>query len=276
MATFSDWSTPEITTKAENWEIQGGGGKNPILSIALDPNAGCQGEAGAMIYYQNGIKMKTKSGGFFGGLKSAMGGEDPFKLNFNNESEETQYIGLTPNQPLSSIIPVNLGEMSGNRVYAKRGAWFASSDQSITSSFAYNRGKSCLACCCGGMAPIIQIVEGESTAFLASMGTVITATIPPGKTIKVDSTAVLAMEENVEFDVKQVGSCGPQGCCAFCFGGEGCFLTTLTASNDEGARVWLSTYDMDKLTDLLVTVHEEGEGGDGGGGAPADPKNMER
>lgn len=273
MANFADWSVPETISKAANWEIQGSEGKNPFLTIELEPGAGCQGESGAMVFYQQGIEMKTKSGGVFAGFKSLIGGEDPFKLNFNNGCGEVQYVGLTPNQPLSSVVPIDLGSMPNNKIYAKRGAWFASSDQNIQSSFAFNRARSMLACCCGGMAPIIQALEGESTAFLAGMGTVITTTIPPGKKIKVDSTAVLAMSSNTLFDVAQVGGCNPMTCC---FGGEGCFLTTLEADGD-GARVWLSTYDMDKLTDLLVTVHEQQEGGGGDeGGAPSIPDKMER
>ena len=65
-------------------------------------------------------------------------------------------------------------------------------------------------------------------------------------------------------------------CCA----GEGCYMTPLTGkSGGPGGKIWVQSFNMEKLTRLLVTVNEESEGGDGGGdggGAPASAEDMER
>lgn len=81
-----------------------------------------------MEYYQDGVTMDTKMSakGFTGGASAFLSGESPFRMVFNNPTENTLYVGLTPNAPLGTIIPIKLTEHTGNIMNAKLGAYMGS------------------------------------------------------------------------------------------------------------------------------------------------------
>ena len=97
------------------------------------------------------------------------------------------------------------------------------SEPGVSASYKSLPAKSCTACCCGGMPPLIQTLRGEGKAFLNGGGTIAKKELASGETILVDSDAVFAFQDGVGYDVKTVG-----GCMTCCFGGEGCFNTELT------------------------------------------------
>lgn len=108
------------------------------------------------------------------------------------------------------------------------------------------------------------------------MGTIVKRKIEEGEIIKIDTDALVAFEDSVQFDAVQNGGCSPKGCLLCCCGGEGLWLTTLEGKEGMGGGfVWLQSYNMDKLDALLVHVHQE-QKDDGGGGAPAEAAEMER
>lgn len=80
-------------------------------------------------------------------------------------------------------------------------------------------------CCCAGFGLCRQKISGttESIAFLAAGGTLVYRHLEADETITVDSGSVVAIEEGVGLGIIPNGQL-----CTCCFGGEGCFSTTLT------------------------------------------------
>eukprot|EP00621_Florenciella_sp_RCC1693_P012920 CAMPEP_0182543398 /NCGR_PEP_ID=MMETSP1323-20130603/31593_1 /TAXON_ID=236787 /ORGANISM="Florenciella parvula, Strain RCC1693" /LENGTH=284 /DNA_ID=CAMNT_0024754333 /DNA_START=45 /DNA_END=899 /DNA_ORIENTATION=- len=284
MPKIGGFEEPEILSSEGSWQITGK--INGMVNIKLEPGEACCGEVGSMEYFQEGVKMDTTlSGkGIFAAASSWASGESPFRMVFTNEADTTLYVGLTPNQPLGNIIPIKLTEHTGNIVNAKLGAYMGSMGKDIKTTVDFKRPScaSCCACICGGPSPMIQRIstanEAEDTAFLTAMGTIVKRRIAAGEKIKVDTDALVAYEDSIQFDATRTGDCSPKGCCLVCCGGEGLWLTTLTGKDDtDGGFVWLQSYNMDKLDSLLVTERQENEGGDGGGGgAPIEASEMER
>jgi len=276
MPKIGGFEEPPQLGEGGSWQITGK--LNGMLNVKLEPGESCCGEVGTMEYFQEGINFQTKMSakGIGGNISSWASGESPFRQTFTNESDKTLYVGLTPNQPLGTIIPIDLSQHQGNVLNARLGAYMGSMSTDIQTRVDFKRDSctcmSCMACCCGGPSPIVQQIStnnpANSQAFLTAMGTIVKRRLEPGEIIKIDSDALIAFEDSVSFDAQQVGSC-----CLTFFGGEGCFLTTLMGKEDgPGGDIWIQTYNMDKLDQLLVTVRQESE--NDGGGAPAE--EMER
>ena len=234
-----------------------------------------------MEYFQSGIEFSTgmANKALMGAISSAMSGESFARNRYTNTTQGDLYVGLTPNQPLGTIIPITPAEYEGGLLNCKLGAYMASTGSDMRVDVKYQPGKSCAACCAcccdGGPPPIVQQVQGNGQAFLTAMGTIAERRLEPGETIKIDTDALVAFEDSIEYDAVNAGSFA-LCCCA----GEGCYMTTLTGkSGGPGGKIWVQSFNMEKLTRLLVTVNEESEGGDGGGdggGAPASAEDMER
>lgn len=128
----------------------------------------------------------------------------------------SQYVGLTPNEPLGSIMPMNLGKLAlqalsrfqliaarhiaetgGNSITFRMGAWFASLGDNMIPRLTIKppssgccSGAGCFMCCCGaGMEPIMQKVTSDGSempiTFLSGMGTIIRKKVEPGEKVNV-------------------------------------------------------------------------------------------
>jgi len=279
MPKIGGFEEPPPVSDEGSWQISGK--LNGMLNVKLEPGEACCGEVGTMEYFQEGINFQTKmsSKGIGGNISSWASGESPFRQTFKNDSDKTLYVGLTPNAPLGTIIPINLSEHVGQVMNCSLGAYMGSMSEDIRTNIKLKSDSctcmACCACCCGGPSPVVQEIStvnpANSTAFLTAMGTIVKRRLEPGETIKVDTDALVAFEDSVQFDAVA------NSCMMTCFGGEGLFLTTLTGKEDgPGGDIWIQTYNMDKLEKLLVTEDPpENEGGDGGG-APASSDEMER
>jgi len=276
MPKIGGFEEPEFLGEGGTWQITGK--LNGMLNVKLGPGEVCCGELGTMEYFQEGVNFQTKMGGkgFMGKVSSMASGESLFRCTFTNESDSDKYVGLTPNMPLGTIIPIELKTFGDSELNCKLGAYMGSIGSDIQTALAWKNPASCmgcLACCCGGPPPLVQRISTTNPdadqAFMTAMGTILKRHLAAGEVIKIDSDALIAFENGVDYDAVQVGSC-----CLTCCGGEGCFLTTLKGKEGTaGGNVWIQSYNMDKLTQALVTVQEESEGGDGG--APVDGE-MER
>ena len=65
----------------------------------------------------------------------------------------------------------------------------------------------------------MQKLEGDGLAFIHAGGTIVKKTLMPGDTIKIDTGCLVAMTQNVNYDIQFVG-----GFKNAVFGGEGFFL----------------------------------------------------
>ena len=180
---------------------------------------------------------------------------------YTNNGGENGYVGLTSNTPFSEVVPVPFAALDGNTINVKRGAWMGGTTDTNASAKLLP-AKSCMACCCGGMPPIIQEISGQDggVAFLSAAGTIVTKTLAAGEGIVVDSDSVVGFGKDVGFDVKSVGNCQ-----SVFFGGEGCFNTTLTGPGP----VFLQSISVDSLMRKLVTIQKEKDPQEGGGGGAA-------
>mmetsp|Transcript_17975 Transcript_17975/g.27051 ORF Transcript_17975/g.27051 Transcript_17975/m.27051 type:complete len:289 (-) Transcript_17975:2432-3298(-) len=224
------------------------GSRYTVLNKQLAPNESFVAESGAMMHMSSNITMSA----FWGGFSSALSGESLARVRFENKSSDLPgYVGLTPNQPMAVIIPVNLDAGS---LSAKRGAYFAG-PESVRPHATFLPTRSCLACCCGGLPPVVQSIQGRGTAFLAAGGTVICKTLDSGEELIVDTHSLVAFSSSIAFDVKRVGTCTTT-----CLGGEGCFNTVLRGPG----YVYIQSVSYEKLIDFLVTpVPAGGNSGNG-------------
>ncbi|KAJ8611854.1 hypothetical protein CTAYLR_005800 [Chrysophaeum taylorii] len=240
------------------------GNRYTVVNKVLKPSETFIAEAGSMLHMSDGVRMSSTFGGVAGVANSLVSGEDIARVRFINAGSSDGFVGITPNQPMAVVVPVDLG--SGGAINAKRGAYIAG-PETVRPVAQILPATSCLACCCGGMPPIIQSVRGSGVAFLAAGGTVVRKTLARGESVLVDTHSVVAFSPTVGYDVKRVGSC-----VTCCFGGEGCFNTHLRGPGD----VYIQSMSYEKLIDFLLTPTPAGGGdgdrdrdGDGGGnGAP--------
>src|SRR6187401_3337334 len=94
-----------------------------FVEIELDPNEATVGEAGGMMYMDDGIEMETifgdgsqKASGFMGALMGAgkrlLTGESLFMTVFMNRSSQKRRIAFGAPYP-GKIIPIHLAEIGG-------------------------------------------------------------------------------------------------------------------------------------------------------------------
>jgi len=243
------------------------GKRYSVVNKVLQPGECYQGEPGVMMYMSPEVKMRAR----FAGLR-VFSGEGLAKNKFvNTSSTEVGYLGLTPNMPMAIIMPFQVG--NGPGLNCKRGSFMAG-DESVKVHPKILPARSCMACCCGGMPPLIQKVEGEGVALLNAGGTVVSRQLAAGEKLIVDTDSVVAFTDGVGYDVKTVGSC-----LTCCLGGEGCFNTEMTGPG----VVYLQTLSYEKLIKLLVKPQANGgkkkggeEGGGGGEGGPVASAEMDR
>jgi len=235
-------------TNAPGFQVVGE--RYSYVQKTLPPGAEFQGEPGVMAYMSDGVTMKAQ----FAGMR-LLSGEGLAKVKYTNQGSTDGYLGLSPNMPMAIVIPYD--PLTNGPLNCKRGVFMAG-DTTVRVMPKFLPAASGLACCCGGMAPVIQEVSGHGTALLAAGGTIVTKVLGPNESILVDTNSVVAFTQAIQYDVRQVGNF-----MTCCFGGEGCFNTTLTGPG----TVYLQSMSYEKLIRTLVTGGGGGgDGGDGGGG----------
>lgn len=238
------------------------GERYSVVQKILEPGASFGSEPGAMVFMSDGVRMRARWAGF-----RLFSGEGLAKNKYTNHSDKAGYIGLAPNMPMAVVVPLNMDQLVSMNV--KRGAFMAG-DETVRVRPKLLPAASCLACCCGGMKPIIQGVSGTGIALINAGGTVVKKSLQPGEKILIDTESVVAFQDSVGYDVQTVG-----GCFTCCLGGEGCFSTELTGPGD----VYLQSMSYEKLIKILTkpaAPSPPGKAGEVGEGAPPDSEAMQR
>jgi uncharacterized protein (AIM24 family) len=145
------------------------------------------------------------------------------KVLLKNNTQETGYVGITPNFP-AKIIPIAFGKHIARDQYliAQSGAYMTElGDVDVGCDLDVSPAT----CCCGGLGCCRQKISGTdgSIAFLAAGGTLVYKQLKDGEKIVVDTRSIVAMEQSVTLGITPSG-----GCCMCCCGGEGCFSSTVT------------------------------------------------
>jgi len=219
------------------------------VEVELDPGEAAVGEAGGMMYMQDGIEMDTIFGdgsaqqsGFLGKLMGAgkrlLTGESLFTTVFHNESNAKRRVAFAAPYP-GKIIPVHLAEIGGSLICQRDSFLCAAKGVSLGIAFQKKIGVGLF----GGEGFIMQKLEGDGMAFIHAGGTLREIALAPGQGLRVDTGCVVAFQPSVDFDIQYAGKIKTA-----LFGGEGLFFATLRGPG----KVWLQSLPLSRLADRIV------------------------
>jgi len=225
------------------------GSEMQYVEVELDPGESAVGEAGGMMYMQDGIQMDTvfgdgsqQQGGFMGKLMGAgkrlLTGESLFTTVFHNESNGKRRVAFAAPYP-GKIIPVHLTDIGGTLICQKDSFLCAAKGVSLGIAFQKKLGAGLF----GGEGFIMQKLDGDGMAFVHAGGTLKELTLKPGESLRVDTGCVVAFQPSVDFDIQFVGKIK-----SAVFGGEGFFYATLTGPG----KVWLQSLPLSRLANRII------------------------
>lgn len=224
------------------------GSEMQYVEIELDPGEAAVGEAGMMMYMQDGIQMDTvfgdgsQQGGLFGKLMGAgkrlLTGESLFTTVFHNEGREKRRVAFAAPYP-GKIVPVHLADIGGSLICQKDSFLCAAKGVSLGIAFQRKLGAGLF----GGEGFIMQKLEGDGWSFVHAGGTLMERTLGPGERLRVDTGCVVAFAPTVDFDIQFVGKIK-----SALFGGEGLFYATLSGPG----KVWLQSLPLSRLANRII------------------------
>jgi uncharacterized protein (TIGR00266 family) len=221
------------------------------VEVELDPGEAAIGEAGMMMFMQDGIEMETVFGdgsasqsGLLGKLMGAgkrlLTGESLFTTIYANQAAGKRRVAFAAPYP-GKIIPVDLKSVGGTLICQKDSFLCAAKGVSLGIAFQKRLGAGFF----GGEGFILQKLEGDGMVFFHAGGTLAEKTLAPGEVLRVDTGCIAAMQPSVDFDIQYVGKIKTA-----LFGGEGLFYTKLTGPG----RVWLQTLPFSRLANRILAA----------------------
>jgi uncharacterized protein (TIGR00266 family) len=234
------------------------------VEVELDPGEAAVGEAGMMMFMQDGIEMETVFGdgsasqsGFLGKLMGAgkrlLTGESLFTTIYANVATGKRRVAFSAPYP-GKIIPVDLTQIGGTLICQKDSFLCAAKGVSLGIAFQQRLGAGFF----GGEGFILQQLEGDGMVFFHAGGTIAEKTLAPGETIRVDTGCIAAMQPSVDFDIQYVGKIKTA-----LFGGEGLFFARLTGPG----KVWLQTLPFSRLANRIIAAAPQAGGRQTGEGS---------
>ncbi len=225
------------------------GSEMQFVEMELDPGEAAIGEAGAMMYMQDGIQMDTVFGdgsqqasGLMGKLlgagKRLLTGESLFTTVFHNEGQGKRRVAFAAPYP-GKIIPVDLSQIGGALICQKDSFLCAAKGVSLGIAFQKKLGAGLF----GGEGFIMQRLDGDGMAFVHAGGTLQEQVLAPGETLRVDTGCVVAFQPSVDFDIQFVGKIK-----SAIFGGEGLFFATLRGPG----KIWLQSLPLSRLANRII------------------------
>lgn len=236
-----------------------------FVEIELDPGEAAIGEAGSMMYMEDGIRMDTVfgdgssgagGGGLFGKLlgagKRLITGESLFTTVYTNDGRGKRKVAFAAPYT-GKIIPFDLSQHGGTLICQRDAFLCAARGVSLGVAFQRKLGTGFF----GGEGFIMQKLDGDGLAFVHSGGTVLERQLAPGEVLRVDTGCVVAYTPEVDFDIQFVG-----GVKTALFGGEGLFFATLRGPG----TVWLQSLPFARLASRIFAAAPMSQGGGGRGG----------
>jgi uncharacterized protein (TIGR00266 family) len=234
-----------------------------FVEIELDPDEAAIGEAGSLMYMEDGIQMDTVFGdgsaqhsGVFGKLlgagKRLVTGESLFTTVYVNKGGGKRKVAFAA--PYTGrIIPFDLAKYGGTMICQKDAFLCAAKGVALGIAFQKKLGVGFF----GGEGFIMQKLEGDGLAFAHSGGTMLERQLQPGEVLRIDTGCVVAYTANVQFDIEFVG-----GIKTALFGGEGLFFAVLCGPG----TVWLQSLPFARLASRIFAAAPVSKGGGGSGG----------
>ncbi len=241
---FSQRTNHEIDYHIHGEEMQ-------YVEIELDPNETAIAESGSFMMMDDGIQMQTifgdgsqqQSGGLLGKLlgagKRLLTGESLFMTAFTNLSPGKKNVSFASPYP-GKIISLDLQQLGGKIICQKDAFLCAAKGVSVGIDFQRRLGTGIF----GGEGFIMQKLEGDGMAFVHAGGHVFERTLIPGELIKIDTGCLVALTQNVDYDIQFVG-----GIRNTIFGGEGLFFATLRGPG----KVWIQTLPISRLASRVLS-----------------------
>jgi uncharacterized protein (TIGR00266 family) len=236
-----------------------------FVEIELDPGEAAIGEAGSMMYMEDGIGMTTVFGdgsagaagsGLFGKLlgagKRLITGESLFTTVYTNQGSGKRKVAFAAPYT-GKIIPFDLSSIGGTLICQRDAFLCAAKGVSLGIAFQRKLGAGFF----GGEGFIMQKLEGDGLAFVHSGGTVLKRDLAPGEVLRVDTGCVVAYTTGIDFDIQFVG-----GVKTALFGGEGLFFATLRGPG----TVWIQSLPFARLASRIFAAAPRTQGGGGSGG----------
>lgn len=224
------------------------GSEMQYVEVELDPGEAAVGEAGVMMYMQDGVQMDTvfgdgaNTGGFFGKLlgagKRLLTGEGLFTTVFHNESRTKRRVAFAAPYP-GKIVPMDLRALGGTVICQKDSFLCAAKGVSLGIALQRKLGVGLF----GGEGFVMQRLEGDGMAFVHAGGTLMQRTLAEGEVLRVDTGCVVAYQPSVAFDIQYVGRIK-----SALFGGEGLFFATLQGPG----TVWLQSLPLSRLANRII------------------------
>jgi uncharacterized protein (TIGR00266 family) len=224
-----------------------------FVKIELDPGEAVVGEAGAMMYIEDGIQMQTifgdgsaqqGGGGFMGSLLSAgkrlLVGESLFMTVFQNQGQGKKKAAFAAPYP-GKIIALHLAQIGGDLLAQKDSFLVAAKGVSIGIAFTKRFGAGLF----GGEGFILERLQGDGWCFVHAGGTLEEKTLAPGELLRVDTGCIVAMQPTIDYNIEFVG-----GLKTAIFGGEGLFFATLRGPG----RVWLQSLPFSRLASRIYAA----------------------
>lgn len=245
--------------KAHEVEYKIHGEDLQFVEIMLDPGETIVAEAGAMMYMDSAIKMDTifgdgsgKEGNdlkskLFSAGKRIVTGESLFMTAFTNTGNVKKCVSFAAPYP-GKVISFDLGDFGGTLICQKDSFLCAAKGISVGIAFQKKIGVGLF----GGEGFIMQKLEGDGLAFMHAGGTIIKKELQPGETIKLDTGCLVAMSQNVNYDIQFAGDIKNA-----LFGGEGLVLATLSGPGS----IWLQSLPFSRLADRIYAAsRKQGKG----------------
>jgi len=233
-----------------------------FVEIELDPGEAAVGEAGAMMFMEDGIVMDTifgdgsnqQQGGIWGALvgagKRLVTGESLFTTVFMNRGSGKKKVAFAAPYP-GTLIPVHLPDVGGTLICQKDSFLCAAKGVSLGIAFQRRLGTGLF----GGEGFIMQRLEGDGLAFVHAGGTLYARDLQPGELLRVDTGCIVAMSTSVHYDIEYIGKLK-----SALFSGEGLFYATLRGPG----KVWLQSLPLSRMANRIVMAAPQ-MGGRGGG-----------
>lgn len=224
-----------------------------FVKVELDPGEAVVGEAGAMMYIEDGIAMQTifgdgsqqqQQGGLVGALMGAgkrlLTGESLFMTVFQNQSQQKRKAAFAAPYP-GKIVPIHLAQLGGELLAQKESFLCAAKGVSLGIAFTRRFGVGLF----GGEGFILERLQGDGWAFVHAGGTLEQRDLQPGELLRVDTGCIVAMTPTVDYDIQMIG-----GLKSMLFGGEGLFFATLRGPG----RVWLQSLPFSRLASRIYAA----------------------
>ena len=234
------------------------GNEMQYVEIELDPGEAAIGEAGSMMYMQDGLTLDTvfgdgsaQQGGLVGKLlgagKRLLTGESLFTTIYTNVSTGKRRVAFAAPYP-GKIVPLDLAALGGTFLCQKDAFLCAARGVALGIAFQRKLGAGFF----GGEGFIMQKLEGDGLAFMHAGGTLLKRDLAPGELLRVDTGCLVGLQPSVDYDIEYVGKIKTA-----MFGGEGLFFATLRGPG----TIYLQSLPFSRLASRVFAAAPQRGGG---------------